>query len=448
MRKRNWNWAFCNWNKEQRTKNKEQGIEISIFNLFMRRVVVTGMGALTPIGNNLESYWSNLQNGVSGAAPITKFDTTKFKTNFACELKNFDPKDHFDVKELRKYDPFSQYALVAVDEAVKDSAIDFDSLNKDRIGVIWGSGNGGIQTFQDQMKEYCEGDGTPRFTPFFIPRILVDIASGIISIKYGLRGVNFCPVSACATSNTAMIEAFNYIKWGKAEMIITGGSEAAINEAAIGGFSSAKALSTRNDSPETASRPFDVTRDGFVMGEGAGAMILEEYEHAIKRGAKIYAEVVGGGMAADAYHLTGTHPEGDGAVLGMNEALREAEITAEKIDYINMHATSTPLGDNSELIAAKRVFGERHALSISATKSMTGHLLGAAGAIEGIACVMALKDQLVPPTINTTDIEPDFKDLFDFPMGKAKKKDLTYAMSNTFGFGGHIASIIFKKFEG
>jgi len=406
------------------------------------------MGALTPIGNNLESYWSNLQNGVSGAAPITKFDTTKFKTNFACELKNFDPKDHFDVKELRKYDPFSQYALVAVDEAVKDSAIDFDSLNKDRIGVIWGSGNGGIQTFQDQMKEYCDGDGTPRFTPFFIPRILVDIASGIISIKYGLRGVNFCPVSACATSNTAMIEAFNYIKWGKAEMIITGGSEAAINEAAIGGFSSAKALSTRNDSPETASRPFDVTRDGFVMGEGAGAMILEEYEHAIKRGAKIYAEVVGGGMAADAYHLTGTHPEGDGAVLGMNEALREAEITAEKIDYINMHATSTPLGDNSELIAAKRVFGERNSVSISATKSMTGHLLGAAGAIEGIACVMALKDQLVPPTINTTDIEPDFRDLFDFPMGKAKKKDLTYAMSNTFGFGGHIASIIFKKFEG
>ena len=413
----------------------------------MRRVVVTGMGALTPIGNNLESYWSNLQNGVSGAAPITKFDTTKFKTNFACELKIFDPKDHFDVKELRKYDPFSQYALVAVDEAVKDSAIDFDSLNKDRIGVIWGSGNGGIQTFQDQMKEYCDGDGTPRFTPFFIPRILVDIASGIISIKYGLRGVNFCPVSACATSNTAMIEAFNYIKWGKAEMIITGGSEAAINEAAIGGFSSAKALSTRNDSPETASRPFDVTRDGFVMGEGAGAMILEEYEHAIKRGAKIYAEVVGGGMAADAYHLTGTHPEGDGAVLGMNEALREAEITAEKIDYINMHATSTPLGDNSELIAAKRVFGERNSVSISATKSMTGHLLGAAGAIEGIACVMALKDQLVPPTINTTDIEPDFKDLFDFPMGKAKKKDLTYAMSNTFGFGGHIASIIFKRFE-
>jgi 3-oxoacyl-[acyl-carrier-protein] synthase II len=414
----------------------------------MRRVVITGLGALTPIGNNLETYWKNLKNGVSGAAPITKFDTSKFKTTFACELKNFDPKDHFDVKELRKYDPFSQYALVAVDEAVKHACIDFEQLNRDRIGVIWGSGNGGIQTFQDQMMEYCSGDGTPRFTPFFIPRILVDIASGIISIKYGLRGVNFCPVSACATSNTAIIEAFNYIKWDKADMIITGGAEAAINEAAIGGFSSAKALSTRNDSPETASRPFDVTRDGFVMGEGAGAMILEEYEHAVKRGATIYGEIVGGGMAADAYHLTGTHPEGDGAVLGMNEALREAGITADQIDYINMHATSTPLGDNSELIAAQRVFGERKNLSVSATKSMTGHLLGAAGAIEGIACVMALQNGMIPPTINTTEIEPDFKKLFDFTMSKAVKKEMTYAMSNTFGFGGHIASVIFKKFEG
>ncbi len=412
----------------------------------MRRVVVTGIGALTPIGNNLNEYWTNLKNGVSGAAPITKFDTSKFKTNFACELKNFDPKDHFDVKELRKYDPFSQYALVAVDEAVKHANVDFDTLNKDRIGVIWGSGNGGIQTFQDQMMEFCEGDGTPRFTPFFIPRILVDIASGIISIKYGLRGVNFCPVSACATSNTAMIEAFNYIKWDKADMIITGGSEAAINQSAIGGFSSAKALSTRNDSPETASRPFDVSRDGFVMGEGAGAMILEEYEHAMKRGATILAEIVGGGMAADAYHLTGTHPDGDGAVLGMTEAMREAGISADQIDHINMHATSTPLGDNSELIAAKRVFGERQSLTISATKSMTGHLLGAAGAIEGIACVMALRDGIVPPTINTKEIEPDFKDLFDFPLGQSKEKEMTYAMSNTFGFGGHIASIIFKKF--
>jgi 3-oxoacyl-[acyl-carrier-protein] synthase II len=395
----------------------------------------------------VEEYWNNMKNGVSGAAPITKFDTSKFKVTFACELKNYDASLHFDGKEQRKYDPFSQYALVAVDEAVRSGNIDFDTLNKDRIGVIWGSGNGGIQTFQDQMTEFCEGDGTPRFTPYFIPRILVDITSGIISIKYGLRGVNFCPVSACATSNTAIIEAFNYIRWGKANMIITGGSEAAITGSAIGGFSSAKALSTRNDSPETASRPFDVTRDGFVMGEGAGALILEEYEHAIQRGATIFGEVVGGGMAADAYHLTGTHPEGDGAVLGMNEALEEAGISPDQIDYVNMHATSTHLGDNSELIAAKRIFGERHSLSVSATKSMTGHLLGAAGAIEAIACVMALKEGQVPATINTTDIEPDFKDLFHFPLGKSVAKEMTYAMSNTFGFGGHIASVIFKKFD-
>ena len=412
----------------------------------MKRVVVTGIGALTPIGNNLNELWTNLKNGVSGAGPITKFDTSNFKAKFACELKNFDSKNYFDGKEIRKYDPFSQYALIAVAEAVEHGKIDFETLNRDRIGVIWGSGNGGIQTFQDQMKEYCEGDGIPRFTPYFIPRILVDIASGIISIKYGLRGVNFCPVSACATSNTAMIEAFNYVKWGKADMIITGGSEAAITESAIGGFSSAKALSTRNDSPETASRPFDVTRDGFVMGEGAGAIIVEEYEHAIKRGATIYGEIVGGGMAADAYHLTGTHPEGDGAVLGMNEALREAGISADEIDHINMHATSTSLGDNSELIAAKRVFGARSSLAVSATKSMTGHLLGAAGAIEGIACLMALQENTVPPTINTTEIEPEFANLFTFPLGKSIEKEMTYAMSNTFGFGGHIASIVFKKY--
>lgn len=413
----------------------------------MKRVVITGIGALTPIGNNLPDFWENLKAGKSGAGPITKFDTTNFKTKFACELKDFDSKAHFHVKEIRKYDLFSQYALVAVDEAIKSGGIDFETLNKDRIGVIWGSGNGGIQTFQDQMKEYCEGDGTPRFTPFFIPRILVDIASGIISIKYGLRGVNFCPVSACATSNTAIIEAFNYIKWGKADMIITGGSEAAITESAIGGFSSAKALSTRNDDPQSASRPFDINRDGFVMGEGAGAIIVEEYEHAIKRGAKIYGEIVGGGMAADAYHLTGTHPEGDGAVLGMEEALREAGITPEDVDHVNMHATSTPQGDNSELIAAKRVFGERKSLFVSATKSMTGHLLGAAGAIEGIACVMALRDGIVPPTINTTDFEPDYKDSFTYPLGTAVEKEMTYAMSNTFGFGGHIASVVFKKFK-
>jgi len=413
----------------------------------MRRVVITGMGALTPIGNNLEEYWKNLKAGVSGAATITKFDTSKFRAQFACELKGFDPAEHFHVKELRQYDRFSLYALYTVNEALTNGKIDFEGLNKDRIGVIWGSGNGGIQTFEDEMQEFCDGDGTPRFPPFFIPRILVDIASGVISIKYGLRGVNFCPVSACATSNTAMIEAFNYIKWDKADMIITGGSEAAITKSAMGGFASARALSMRNEDPATASRPFDVNRDGFVMGEGAGALILEEYEHAKKRGAIIYGEVVGGGMAADAYHLTGTHPEGDGAVLGMTEAIREAGITANDIDYVNMHATSTSLGDNSELIAAKRIFGERKSLSISATKSMTGHLLGAAGAIEGIACVMALKDGMVPPTINTTEIEPDFKDLFEFPLGKAIAKNMTYAMSNTFGFGGHIASVVFKRFE-
>ncbi|MCJ8291878.1 MAG: beta-ketoacyl-ACP synthase II [Crocinitomicaceae bacterium] len=413
----------------------------------MRRVVITGMGALTPIGNDVDTYWKNLKNGVSGAGTITKFDASKFRAQFACELKDFDLKDHFHVKEIRKYDPFSLYALYAVDQALTNGNIDFEGLNKDRIGVIWGSGNGGIQTFQDQMKEYVGGDGTPRFTPYFIPRILVDIASGIISIKYGLRGVNFCPVSACATSNTALIEAFNYIKWDKADMIVSGGSEAAITEAAMGGFASARALSMGNDDPKSASRPFDVSRDGFVMGEGAGALILEEYEHAKKRGATIFGEIVGGGMAADAYHLTGTHPDGDGAVLGMNEAMREAGITADQIDYVNMHATSTPLGDKSELIAANRVFGKRKSLAISATKSMTGHLLGAAGAIEGIATVLALKEGMVPPTINTKEVEPDFKDNFLFPMGKAVPKEMTYGMSNTFGFGGHIASILFKKFE-
>jgi len=411
-----------------------------------RRVVITGLGALSPIGNNVNDFWSAIKAGKSGAAPITKFDTEKFKVSFACELKGYDPLQFFDSKEVRKYDLFSQYALVAVAEAVKHANIDFESLNRDRIGVIWGSGNGGIQTFQDQMLEYCQGDGTPRFTPYFIPRILVDIASGIISIKYGLRGVNFCPVSACATSNTAIIEAFNYITWDKADMIITGGSEAAINQASIGGFSSAKALSTRNDSPETASRPFDVTRDGFVMGEGAGALIVEEYEHAVKRGANIICEIVGGGMAADAYHLTGTHPEGIGAVLGMKEALREAGITAKEIDYVNMHATSTAQGDISELVAAKTVFGQRKDLFISATKSMTGHLLGAAGAIEAIACAMALKDGQIPPTINTNEIEPDYKELFNFPLNKAQAHEINYAMSNTFGFGGHIASLIMKKY--
>ena len=412
-----------------------------------RRVVITGLGALTPIGEDVDSFWENLKKGTSGAASITKFDTEKFKAKFACELKTYDPASFFDRKEVRKYDLFSQYALVSVDQAVNDAGIDFEKIDKTRAGVIWGSGNGGIQTFQDQMMEFCSGDGTPRFSPYFIPRILVDIASGIISIKYGLQGVNFCPVSACATSNTALIEAFNYIKWDKADIIISGGSEAAINESAMGGFASARALSTQNDTPRTASKPFDVNRDGFVMGEGAGALIIEEYAHAKSRGAKIYAEIVGGGMAADAYHLTGTHPEGEGAVLGMKEAMREAGIDSNDIDYINMHATSTPLGDKSELIAAQRVFGDNSNVSISATKSMTGHLLGAAGAIEAIACVKSVVNDFVPPTINTKNIEPDFVDMFDFPLGKGRNKTIKYAMSNTFGFGGHIASLIVKKIE-
>jgi len=414
----------------------------------MRRVVITGLGALTPIGENIDSFWDGLKKGKSGAAPITKFNTDKFKATFACELKEYNPLDHFDRKEVRKYDPFSQYALVSTEQAVKDAGLNFDEIDKTRAGVIWGSGNGGIQTFQDQMTDFCEGDGTPRFTPYFIPRILVDIASGILSIKYGLQGVNFCPVSACATSNTALIEAFNYVKWDKADVIISGGSEAAINQASMGGFASARALSTKNDTPAKASMPFDVERDGFVMGEGAGALIVEEYNHAIKRGAKIYAEIVGGGMAADAYHLTGTHPDGEGAVLGMREAMREAGISPNDIDHINMHATSTPLGDRSELIAAKRVFGENSKVTVSATKSMTGHLLGAAGAIEAIACVKSLQENFIPPTINTKNIEPDFVDLFDFPLGEGRSKPVNYAMSNTFGFGGHIASIVLKKYSG
>lgn len=412
----------------------------------MRRVVVTGLGALTPIGNNVNDFWNSLVNGVSGAAPITRFDASKFKTRFACELKNFNPLDHIEKVEARRYDAYTQYALIAVEEAIKNAAIDFSVLNKNRIGVIWGSGNGGIQTFQEQVMEFAKGDGTPRFNPFFIPKMIVDIASGIISIKHGLRGVNFTTVSACATSNTAIIDAFNYIKWGKADMIITGGSEAPINETGMGGFNAVKALSTYNENPAIASRPFDVNRDGFVMGEGAGALILESYEHAVKRGAPILAEVAGGGMAGDAYHLTGTHPEGEGAFLGMEAALEDAGITAAEIDYLNAHATSTPLGDNSELKATARMFGE-HAgkLHISATKSMTGHLLGAAGAVEAIACIKALQHNLIPPTINTQEVDPGLPAGLNLTLGTAVEKTVNYAMSNTFGFGGHIATAIFKK---
>lgn len=413
----------------------------------MNRVVITGLGALTPIGNNTDSFWQSLTSGASGAAAITRFDTAKFKTKFACELKSFDPLNFIDKAEARKYDLFTQYSLIAVEEAIRQSNINFDRLNRNRIGVIWGSGNGGIGTFEQQVKEYVSGDGTPRFSPFFIPKMIIDIAPGVISIKYGLRGINYATVSACATSNTSIIDAFNYIRWGKADMIITGGSEAPITESSVGGFNASKALSTLNDHPETASRPFDINRDGFVMGEGAGALILESYEHAMKRNAPIIAEIVGGGMAADAYHLTGTHPEGEGAWLGMLAALEDANLSAAEIGYLNAHATSTPQGDISELKAIERVFGKDNNLNISATKSMTGHLLGAAGAVEAIACIKAVQTDTVPPTINSTHIEPGFKDIFDFTLHKARYKPLHYAMSNTFGFGGHIATTIFKKYE-
>jgi 3-oxoacyl-[acyl-carrier-protein] synthase II len=411
----------------------------------MRRVVVTGLGALTPIGNNLNEFWNGALSGISGAGGITKFDAGPFKTQFACELKGWDETAHFDRKEVRKYDDFTKYALVAVEEAVQDSGVSFDALNKDRIGVIWGSGNGGVQTFEQQMTEFVKGGGVPRFNPYFMPRILVDIAAGVISMRYGLRGVNFCGVSACATSTTCIIEAFNHIRWNKADMIITGGSEAPIGPSTIGGFGAAKALSTRNSNPEVASRPFDIERDGFVMGEGAGALILEEYEHAMKRGAKIYAEILGGGMAADAYHLTGTHPEGAGAVLGMKLALEEANVLPNDVDYINMHATSTPQGDESELKAVRSLFGARKDLLLGATKSMTGHLLGAAGAIETILSVKVVHEEKIPPLINTSSIDPEFADLFDFNLGKVSEKAVNIAMSNTFGFGGHIASVVVGK---
>jgi 3-oxoacyl-[acyl-carrier-protein] synthase II len=413
----------------------------------MKRVVVTGMGALTPIGNNIKEFTKGLLGGQSGAANITKFDASKFKTQFACELKNFDTGNFLDKAETRRNDLFTQYALIATAEAIENAGINFDGLNKNRIGVIWGSGNGGIATFEEQVTEFVKGDGVPRFNPFFIPKMIVDIASGVISIKYGLRGVNFTTVSACATSNTAIIEAFNYIKWGKADMIITGGSEAPITKSAIGGFNAAKALSTFNENPAVASRPFDVNRDGFVMGEGAGALVLESYEHAVKRGATIIAEIVGGGMAADAYHLTGTHPDGEGAYLGMTEALSEAGIQPNDIDYLNPHATSTSVGDDSELKAVERVFGARQSLHISATKSMTGHLLGAAGAVEAIACIIAVSQNKIAPTINTTTIEPDYVGKFNIVLEKSIEANVEYAMSNTFGFGGHIASAVFKKFR-
>lgn len=413
----------------------------------MRRVVVTGLGALTPIGNNIEEYWNGLINGVSGAAPITHFDASQAKTQFACELKNFDGNQFFDRKEIRKYDKFAQYGIVAADQAMLDSGINLENLDKDRAGVIWASGIGGIITFQEEITSFAKGDGALRFSPFFIPKMIADICAGHISIKYDLRGPNFATVSACASSANAIADAFMYIKTGKADVMVCGGSEAAISEAGVGGFSSMHAISQRNDDPTTASRPFDKDRDGFVLGEGAGALILESYEHAIARGAKIYAEICGAGLTADAHHMTAPHPEGRGAMNAMKEALKEANFSLEDIHHINTHGTSTPLGDIAEISAIEKLFGE-HAknININSTKSMTGHLLGAAGAIEAIATVLAVHNGVVPPTINHFTDDPELPQL-NFTFGKAQKREIKGALSNTFGFGGHNACLAFKKYE-
>ncbi len=415
----------------------------------LKRVVVTGLGALTPIGNNLTDYWEALLNGKSGAAKIQQFDASLFKTHFACEVKNFNVEDFMDRKEARKLDQFSQYAMVSASEAMADSGLMDSNPDLDFIGVIWGSGIGGLKTFQDEAQNFFAGDGTPRFNPFFIPKMISDIAAGHISIKYGLRGPNYVTVSACASSTNAIIDSFNLIRLGKANAIVTGGSEAAVNEMGMGGFNALKALSTRNDDPESASRPFDLDRDGFVLGEGAGALILEEYEHAKKRGAKIYAEVIGGGMSGDAYHMTAPHPEGIGARNVMLRALEDAEIPASAIDYVNVHGTSTPLGDVAEVKAIQQVFGEHaYNINISSTKSMTGHLLGAAGAIEAIACILAVKNDIVPPTINHFTDDPALDNKLNFTFGKAQKRTVNVAISNTFGFGGHNTSVIVKKYVG
>lgn len=415
----------------------------------LKRVVVTGLGALTPIGNTVSDYWESLIQGKSGAAIIKQFDASLFKTHFACEVKDFNIEDFMDRKEARKLDQFSQYAMVSATEAVADSGLLESDPNLDRIGVIWGSGVGGLKTFQDESQNFFAGDGTPRFNPFFIPKMIADIAAGHISIKYGFRGPNYVTVSACASATNAIIDAYNYIRLGKADAFVTGGSEAAVNEMGLGGFNALKALSTRNDSPETASRPFDVDRDGFVLGEGSGAIILEEYEHAIKRGAKIYAEVIGGGMSGDAYHMTAPHPDGLGARNTMIEALKDAEIDPTEVDYINVHGTSTPLGDIAEVKAIKHVFGEHaYNLNISSTKSMTGHLLGAAGAIEAIACILSVKNDIVPPTINHFTDDPELDNKLNFTFNKAQKRVVNIALSNTFGFGGHNTSVIVKKYKG
>ncbi len=414
----------------------------------LKRVVVTGLGALTPIGNNIEEYWKGLSNGVSGCAPITYFDTEKFKTKFACELKNYNPLEHFDRKEARKLDRFAQYALVSSQEAIVDSNINIDELDKFRVGVIWGAGIGGLETFQDEVINFAEGDGTPRFNPFFIPKMIADIAPGNISIKHGFMGPNYTTVSACASSANAMIDALNYIRLGHCDIIVTGGSEAAVTKAGMGGFNAMHALSTRNDSPETASRPFDATRDGFVLGEGAGALILEEYEHAKKRGAKIYAEVVGGGMSSDAYHMTAPHPDGIGVERVMLNCLNDAGMKPDQVDAINTHGTATPLGDVAELKAIRNVFGNHtENININSTKSMTGHLLGAAGAIEAIASILAMQYDLVPPTINHTTVDENIDPSFNLTLNKPQKRSIKVSMSNTFGFGGHNACVLFKKLE-
>ena len=414
----------------------------------LKRVVVTGLGALTPIGNDVNTFWKNMKAGMSGAAPITRFDSTEFKTKFACELKGFDIEKFMEKKEARKMDLFTQYAMAASQEAIEDAKLHVDNIDKTKIGVIWASGNGGMQTFEDQIVEFTTGGFIPKFNPFFIPKLISDIAAGQIAIKYGFMGINFCTVSACASSSSALVDAFNYIRLGKANVIVAGGSEAPITRAGIAGFNALKALSTRNEDPSTASRPFDTDRDGFVMGEGGGAIVLEEYEHAIARGATIYGEMVGGAMTADAYHLTATHPEGLGAKLGMAEALEDAELKITDVDYINGHATSTPVGDVSELKAITGLFGEHTAkLNISATKSMTGHLLGAAGAIEAIACIKATQEDIVPPTINTNVLGEGIPTNLNLTIGKAQQRPVNVAMSNTFGFGGHNAIVVFKNYS-
>ena len=413
----------------------------------LRRVVVTGLGALTPIGNNVKSYWDGLVSGRSGADLITYFDTSKFKTNFACELKEFDALNHFDRKEARKLDKFAQYAVVCSDEALLDSSINLDKIDRTRVGVIWGSGIGGFETIQNEMINFSEGDGTPRFNPFFIPKLIPDIAPGVISIRHGLKGPNFATVSACASSANSLIDSLNYIRLGYSEVIVCGGSEAGVTIAGIGGFNAVQALSKRNDDPKTASRPFDIDRDGFVLGEGGGCLILEELEHAKARGAKIYAEIGGAGLSADAYHMTAPHPDGEGAISVMKNCLKDADIKPHEVDAINMHGTSTPLGDKAEAKAIKEVFGDHaYNININSTKSMTGHLLGAAGAIEAISCVLSIKNGIVPPTINHFNDDPEIDNKLNFTFNKAQKRKVSVAMSNTFGFGGHNACVLIKEF--